>query len=407
MYWYPSGNTPFEDWFNKYIVTAVTEQDPTGGGVSDTISTSYTPVGSPAWHYNDNPLTPSGQRTWDDWRGYQGMKVTTGTGPNDSVTETDYTFFRGMDGDTLPSGTRSATLTDSRGDAPVTDLDQYAGMVYETVVYDGAGSGKVVTDTISDPWSSAATATHVLSGGLPSQQALHTGAADTRTYTPLASGSTRETETDYTHDSYGRVTQTNDQGDTSTTADDLCTTVSYADNTTAWILDAPDETSTVSVNCATTPVLPADAISDTRTYYDGSSTFGAAPTVGNPTMVQKVTGYTGSTPTWSTMSTVAGADEYGRTLSSTDADGRKTTISYTPATGANPTGVTVTDPLGHTTTQTYDPLRGLVLSSTDAAGYAGSTQYDALGRTTADFKPGITPRRLPTATPSPTAPRRW
>ncbi|MEU6480315.1 hypothetical protein ABZ858_26210 [Streptomyces sp. NPDC047017] len=123
-YWTPSGRTaPTKDWFNKYVVTTVTQQDPTGGGVSDDTVTTYTPVGKPAWRHDDNPLTPAGERTWNEWRGYPGMKVSTGTAP-DRRTETDYTYFRGMDGDTLPGGaTRSVTVADSRGDS-VHDLDR-------------------------------------------------------------------------------------------------------------------------------------------------------------------------------------------------------------------------------------------------------------------------------------------
>ena len=393
-YWTPStdtNGTPIEDWFNKYIVTAVSEQDPTGGGVSDTITTRYIPVGAPAWHYDDNPLTPASQRTWDDWRGYQTMQVSTGNAP-DPVTLSQYTYFRGMNGDTLPgNGTRSATVTDSRGDPAVTDLPQYAGMTYETIEYNGysgTGPGPVVSDTVTDPWTSTATATHALSG-LPSQQSFITGTADTKVYSPLAAGGTRETETDYTHDTYGRLTQTNDLGDVSTASDDTCTTTTYADNTTAWILDAPDEVKTVSVNCGANPALPADAVSDTRTFYDGSTTFGAAPTVGDPTMTQAATSYTGSTPNFATMGSKT-MDEYGRVLTSTDGDNRKTTTAYTPATGAAPTATTITDPMGHLSSATLDPLRGLPLSTTDAAGYVTSGQYDALGRTTAEFLPGIT-----------------
>ncbi|MGW1875658.1 RHS repeat-associated core domain-containing protein [Streptomyces sp. NPDC001975] len=388
-YWTPDGQTaPIQDWFNKYIVTGVTQQDPTGGGVNDTVAIHYTPVGSPAWHYDDNPLTPSDQRTWNQWRGYQGMKVTTGTAP-DPVTETDYTYFRGMDGDTLPnSGTRSVTISDSRGDTGSADLDQYAGLTYETIAYNGSGSGKIVTDTIADPWTSAATASHTVGGGLPVQHAYFTGDKRQRAYTPLSSGGTRETETDYTHDSHGRVTETDDLGDVSTPSDDLCSTTTFADNTTAWILNAPDEKTTVAVKCSATPSLPDDAVSDTRTYYDLSTTFGTAPTIGDTTMVQQATAYTGATPTFTTMATST-VDQYGRTLTATDADNRKTSTVYTPTTGAEPTSVTVTDPLTHTTITTYDALRALPLKSTDAGGYVTTEQYDALGRLTAVFKPGI------------------
>ncbi|MEZ0029597.1 hypothetical protein ABIA34_007926, partial [Kitasatospora sp. MAP12-22] len=329
-YWTPTGQTtPMLDWFNKFIVTAVTEQDPTGGSANDTVVTSYTPVGNPAWHYNDNPLTPTAQRTWDQWRGYQGMTVSTGTAP-DPVTRTQYTYFRGMNGDTLPnSGTRTATVSDSRGDPAVTDSDQFAGSTYETQEFNGSAT---VTDTITDPWTSPATATHTLTGGLPAQQAFLTGTADTKTYTPLAAGTTRTTETDYTHDAYGRVTATNDQGDTSTTTDDLCTTVSYADNTTAWILDKTAESKTVSVNCTTTPTLPANAVSDDLTFYDSSTTLGAPPTIGDATMTQHATSYTGSTPVYTTMQTTT-VDQYGRPTAAYDALARKTATAYTPATG--------------------------------------------------------------------------
>lgn len=388
-YWTPDGLTsPIKDWFNKFVVTGVTEEDPTGGGVNDTITTHYTPVGSPAWHYDDDPLTPSAERTWNQWRGYQGMKVTTGTAP-DPVTETDYTYFRGMDGDTLPGGTtRSVSVTDSRNDTPVTDRNQYAGDLYEQIVYNGSGSGKVVTDTVTDPWTSAATATHAVSGGLPSQQAFHTGSSKERVYTPLASGSTREAEATYTHDAHGRLTQTDDLGDPTVSTDNLCTTTSYADNTGAWILNAVDETLTVSQKCTDTPSFPGDAVSDTRTYYDGSTTFGAAPATGDVTMVKQAGSYSGSTPVWTTTSTTT-VDEYGRALTATDADNRKTTTAYTPSTGTEPASVQVTDPLGHVTTTTYDQRRDLPLKSTDPAGYITSGQYDALGRTTAAFSPGI------------------
>jgi RHS repeat-associated protein len=383
-YWTPTGQpSPIKDYFNKYIVNSVTEQDPTGGSGNDNITTTYTPVGSPAWHYNDDPLTASNRRTWDQWRGFGGMTVSTGASP-DPVTKTTYTYFRGMNGDTLPNnGSRSVSITDSRGDPPVTDSDQYAGMTYETQVFNGSSR---VSDTISVPWSSAATATHALTG-LPAQQAFITDTADTKVYTALVTGGEQETETEYAHDSYGRVTQVNDLGNVSTSGDDTCTTTSYADNTSLWILDKPAEVKTVSVNCSTTPTYPADAVSDSLAFYDGSTTNGAAPTVGDVTMVRKAVSYTGSTPNLITTNKYA-VDEYGRVTSATDGDGRTTITAYTPATGAEPTSVAVTDPMGYTTTTAYDPLRDLPLTVTDPAGYVTTEQYNALGQLTAVYKPG-------------------
>jgi YD repeat-containing protein len=144
---------------------------------------------------------------------------------------------------------------------------------------------------------------------------------------------------------------------------------------------------TVSVNCSATPSYPADAVSDTQTFYDGSTTLGAVPTVGDATMVQKAASYSGSIPNLITTSKRT-VDEYGRVLSVTDGDGRVTTTAYTPAAGAEPTSETVTDPMNHTTTTTYDPLRDLPLTITDPAGYVTTKQYDALGQLTAVYQPG-------------------
>ncbi len=391
-YWTPAGQpSPIKDWFNKFVVSSVTEGDGTGGGLP--VVTSYT-YASPAWHYDDDPLTPSNSRTWNSWRGYQTVREFTGQAP-DPITESQTTYFRGMDGDTLPdSGTRSAKITDSRGDPAVTDADELAGMAYEEIVYDGSG-GAVLKDTITDPWSSAVTATHDLKlTGVQNPVAHLVSAGDARVYTPLSNGSTRATEVDNTYDAYGRITKVNDLGDLATSADDKCTTTAYATNTTSWILDAPDEVSTVSVNCAAKPSLPADAVSDVRTFYDNSTTLGAAPTHGDATMVQDASSYTGSTPSFVT-ETSSTVDEYGRTLTSTDADGRTTTTAYTPTTGAAPTQATVTDPMGYVTTTLFDARRGLPTRVTDPAGYVSASGYDALGRMTAGWRPGQATTALP------------
>jgi hypothetical protein len=69
-----------------------------------------------------------------------------------------------------------------------------------------------------------------------------------------------------------------DRGDVAVTTDDRCTRTVYVDNTTTNLSSFPSRTTVTGVDCATAATLPADAVSDTRVFYDGSSTAGQAPT---------------------------------------------------------------------------------------------------------------------------------
>jgi RHS repeat-associated protein len=383
-YWSPPGVAgPVLDWFNKYAVTAVTQANTVGGGVP--VQTSYSYAGA-AWHYDDDTLTRSAQRTWDQWRGFRTVTTEAGTSP-DPVTETADTYFQGMNGDyQAGGGTSAVSLTSSRGDV-ATDSDQYAGMGFEHIAYDGAG-GAQASDKITIPWSSAATATQPQPSPLPALTAHLTGTAETKTYTPLASGATRESDAAYAHDSYGRITQQSSVPDTADPAEDTCATTTYASNTTAWLLDLPAEVTDVSVPCTTTPALPGDAVSDVLTFYDGATSLSAdTPTTGNVTKTQDATSYSGSAPVYTTESTAA-YDEYGRVLTAGNADSQTTTTAYTPATGAEPTSVSVTDPAGLLTATVYDPARDLPVQVTNPAGRVTSETYDGLGRLTAVWEPG-------------------
>jgi RHS repeat-associated protein len=381
-YWSPSATGPVLDWFNKYVVTAVTQTDTSGGAVA--VATSYSYSGA-AWHYDDDTLTRSSQRTWDQWRGFHAVTTETGTAP-DPVTQVTDTYFQGMNGDYQSNGTTSSASLSARG-VTVTDSDQFDGMLFEHTVYDGAG-GAQVSDNVTVSYTSAATATQSQPSPLPALRAFITGTAETKTFTPLVSGGTRESDLTYTHDSDGRVTSASDVPDTTDPSQTTCTTVTYAPNTSAYILNLVKENQIVSVPCGTTSSLPADAVSDTLTFYDGATSLSSdTPTTGDVTQTRLATSYSGSTPAYTT-ETTSTYDEYGRVLTGADADGRKTTTSYTPATGAEPTSITVTDPVGLVTTTAYDPARDLPVQATSPAGYITSKTYDGLGRLTSVWKPG-------------------
>jgi len=356
-YWTPPGaSSPREDWFNKYVVSAITQAN-TAGGTTQVV-TNYSYSGA-AWHYDDDTLTRSSQRTWDEWRGF--AQVTTETGnaaDSDPVTETADTYLQGMNGDYQNGNpTISASVTSQVGGVTVPDSDQFAGVDFEHIVYDGAG-GAIVTSTVTTPWTSAATATQSQPSPLPALTAYLTGTAETQTYTALASDGYREADVTYTHDSYGRVTSAASAPDA-------------ADNGSGG--DPGEDT------CS-------------QTTYDSATSTATAPSAGNLTEVQKATAFSGTSEAFTTESKDT-YDEYGRVLTALNANsiansGNPTTTAYTPATGAEPTSVKVTDPMGLATTTTYDPARDLPRTVTNPASLVTTETYDALGRLTAVWTPG-------------------
>ncbi|WP_159807147.1 polymorphic toxin-type HINT domain-containing protein [Cellulomonas citrea] len=380
--WSPEGLAqPVTEYFHKYLVSSVVQDSLDAQSLP--VETRYTYVGDPAWHYDDSPLTPPAQRTWGQFRGYETVDVTTGSTTSAQL-HTRHRYLRGMHGDHLSSGgTRSVTVDG------IVDVPRVNGFEIEQITYDGA---TVVQDETHVPWVSPATAT-----AADGTTATFSGTASSQTTTPapaLAGGS-RTTRTATSFDAtYGTPSQIDDQGDISTSADDRCTRLDYARNTTANIVGTVREAETVSVACSAGPSRPGDVVSDERTLYDGG-TFGTAPTRGLVTGTQVLSGYNGSTPTFVTTST-ATYDANGRVTSRADALGNTTTTAYTPASGGPTTSVTVTSPdpdgtgslTAHQVTTALEPARGQVASVTDANGKVTSAAYDGLGRRTAVWLPG-------------------
>ncbi|WP_265738137.1 RHS repeat-associated core domain-containing protein [Actinacidiphila epipremni] len=407
VYWTPPGQVdPQLDWFNKYLVHAVTEQDPTGG--SPPMETVYSYGGDPAWHYADDPGTPAKYRTWNQWRGYGQVDTRTGSDTT-GVTLARVSYFRGMDGDKTSTGTRNVSLTSSGGDVTVADKDEYAGQTFEARNYDGDG-GAQLSDAVTVPWESAATATQTRTkAGLGPISSHILGLARERVTTTKADGTPITDETDYTHDATtGLVLAVDDKGDLATATDDRCEKTAYAKNAAGGLLPAPRRITSLGVGCAATPAYPGDLLGDDLIFYDGA-TDSTAPVTGpaDVTKVQRAdSAAADGTPHYVTATayTLPGTntpdyDIYGRQLSQTDALGHRTVTAYTPATGAAPTQIKTTEPqvtgqsLPFTSTTTYDPARGLALSTTDVSGYTSTSTYDPLGRITAGWSPGFSQAR--------------
>jgi len=384
VYWTgsPPQPKPFLDWFQKYVVTQVVESDPTGGAADQV--TSYLYLDTPAWHFDDQDgLVKDKYKTWGEYRGYSKVRVLEGD-PSGTQSQTDYTFLRGMNGDRSDpddaTKTKTVTVTDSQG--AVTDSGPLQGFQLEEVHSDGVG-GAVVDGTVNDPWSHL-TATRVRSWGTTTADVVETGATHART--ALAAGGWRQTETDTTYTNEGLPQQVDDHGDLATATDDQCHRTTYARNDAKWMIDYESRVETVAVRCAATPNRPGDVVSDERTSYD-NQTWGTAPTKGDVTKTEKVASYSGSTPVYITDETHK-YDGYGRDVETDDAMGRRTTTTYTPATGGPVTQMAVTDNLGYVTTTTLDPARGQPVEIKDPNNKITDYGYDPLGRVTQVWLPG-------------------
>ncbi len=418
VFWTPPDYTaPFLDWFNKYAVASVSVADSTGG--SPGLFTQYTYKGGGAWHFDDNEIVKPKYRTYGQWRGYGDVITSTGQG-NDALTEAEDTYYRGMDGDTLPSGTRSVTLADSQGGQHA-DSSQLAGDSLESTVYNFTG-GPVDHSTISSYWVSAAVVTRGRPG-LPALTANATGLVESWARQAVTDGGTtlwRKTETDTSYDAgtgdaaFGLPLFVFAHGDLGVPAQQTCKAITYAPVSAAVNLAGlPAETETDAqpcggaspsgasapsagqVNALAAPVTlsrPADVISDTRTFYDSPALAGtwpqpaapawpqAAPTLGDVSVVRQASDYSGGAFSYVTKSAVV-YDSYGRPVTAYDAKGNATTTSYTTTAGLT-TGKTVTNALGQAVTTALDPEREIPISTTDANSITTTLHYDGLGRLT-------------------------
>ncbi|SER87992.1 RHS repeat-associated core domain-containing protein [Streptomyces sp. yr375] len=363
QYWTPGGAlNPVQDWFHKYLVTEVREEDL----VTDSPAkvTSYEFLGGAGWAYDDSEFTANKHRTWSQYRGYE--RVRTRQGAGDDVKQlTEHRYFRGLHGDKLPSGTRSSAVTDSESKT-YADLPQYQGQLLEQISYASDG-GPVDSATVTTPWA-VKTATRTRAGTTPLEAWM--SRPETARTRERVKGDTWRTSTETTkYDGYGLPYEVEEKTPGGKVR---CSTVSYARNTTAHLIESESRERTTLGACGTTG---GEVVEDTRTLYDNLA-FGAAPTKGLPTEVQELNA-TGDG--YITIDRTA-YDIHGRETTTWDADNRKTSVEYTPTTVARPTKTVATDPLLHTDTTVFDDVRGLPLTETDANGKSSTMEYDPLGR---------------------------
>ncbi|MFJ2191223.1 RHS repeat-associated core domain-containing protein [Kitasatospora sp. NPDC087861] len=419
--WYLPGQSskdPVNDWFNKPLVQTVTEQDVTGASpLVKTTEYSYD-AGGAAWHRNDAEFVDPKTRTWDQFRGYQSVTITTGSAFTGEAPKTQQkvTYLRGMDGDYLADNKQRSVQVANPLGGSVPDDNWRSGQVLATEVFDQTGGAvQSVSGSIASPAPGEVSAKHAQSAGAPMIYARYADSQSIAvTKATLADGSPRTTTVvTTTEPKFGnRVIKVDDKGDGTAATPETCMTTRYADQGATQLLGLAIEQITIQGPCGPAPTA-ANTISGSRTLYDGKA-FGSAGTVGDPTSSQVLDHFDQSGNPVYVHTTSATFDAYGRGLTSATTDGSTynrdgsqlsgpsvtpavTTVARTPASGALPTELRTTGPMGAgwTTTVTQDPARGSPLTSTDINGRVTTAQYDALGRITAVWAPDRPTGELP------------
>lgn len=372
-----------KEYFRKYVVTQVDVDE--GHQLAPTRTTTYTYVGDPAWHFDDNELVREKLRTYAQFRGYRTVQTRTGSpnatthGVPDKWTLSTATYLRGMGG----------TVADSLGDEH-SNADEFADALLETRTFLG-DSATVVEGTIKN-WGIVKTTAIDPRAGLPDLTARIVRSNQSRKVSYPAAGGTKLATTTSIFDDRGRAIRVSETG---TDVNPRCTYTDYAEppeGSTLWVLSKPAEVKSTDEVCS--PIgTPGNVTSHSKYFYDNSDVLGVIPDggAGLNTKTLKAVNSSGrfarATATY---------DAHGRAISTTafaasgDTSGRTIETTYAPPIGGPVTKVTVKNPLNQTTITDLAPGRGAPTRSEDIAGLVTSATYDPLGRVTAVWTPGQT-----------------
>ncbi|MEE6263554.1 polymorphic toxin-type HINT domain-containing protein [Plantactinospora sonchi] len=393
VYWTPDGySEPKLDWFHRYVVTEISEIDRTADQPAKTTRYAYSTEGggvAALWGYDDSEFTKKKHRTYGQWRGYSQVTTMVGEPGRGVPLTTRKRFYRGLDGQPMPDGTRRAVQVTDSEKGQHRDHPALAGFPLEEAKLDGS---TIVESTTTQYWTRE-TAARRHTGG--TDRAYLGGPSVQKTRKLLAPGHWARTETVTTYDDEGQPLTVSELGDTARSGDETCTRTTYVRNQDRWIRQAVSRVEKVAKACTATTARPADVVSDVRTYHDGSSVHGATPTRGLVTWEETLDSWDGG-PRYATTKR-ASYDELGRVTSETDARGGVTRTTYTPA-GPGPVTQTVTrNPLDHEVTTYQQPAWAEPTAVVDANDKRTDLAHDPLGRLTRVWLPG---RSKSTETPN-------
>ncbi len=359
----------YESWsrFFKQLAVKVVERDMVGA--SPDMVHQYEFLGKPRWTKPVQFAEPGQAPPASEWRGYAQVRTIDGAGSDPSAYTVSTRTYLGGTGE---------TVTDFDGGTVVDKPILQGNVLQEQSWKMTTLSPRAYTEVDSTRYEYTIQTTGNGPGTMDPGLVLQTRE---RSRDKITGGAWRYTDEKTGYNADGLPNKVNDYGQDGVTTDNTCTTTTYARNADAgqWLLDFPSVVEERSGDDCVAGAL----IGKTITLYDlGTDPAANKPSDGNPTEVR-------SYANASTISTAkATYDEYGRQLTSVDPLGKTTSTTYTPPVGWPATGVTTTNSLGHTVTARLSHVLGEAVAVTDANGKTTEIDYDALGRTTALWKPG-------------------
>ncbi|MDG4822943.1 RHS repeat-associated core domain-containing protein [Asanoa sp. WMMD1127] len=363
--------------FHKYLVSSVTELP----GDGTLLTTAYNYEGDPAWAFDSSAFArDEDEFGWSAWRGYGTATITRGDA------KTRLRIFRGWDQDPIlkkdgddwvPLEKRDVTVTTFDGQTSFRDHRALAGKTLEEEQYGtrADGSGKVLQ---SRRYGYERRTTHQAEDYLYAAEWV--GQTSTMETVHASATASRQRRSTTTYNAHFQPTSVHEEGWLDTGGDERCTITTYADNPALGMFNYPAVNKRVAGGCDSATVLTL-----AETYYDGSTTLGAAPQRGNPTR-QRTQVEAGR---WSVVATEY--DALGRATRVTDPTGAVSTTAYAVAAGGKSAHAavrtTITNALGHTATTEWHPQFGVPKREVDVNGRITDYSYDEFGRLTAVWLP--------------------
>lgn len=195
----------------------------------------------------------------------------------------------------------------------------------------------------------------------------------------------KQTRARFEYDAYGNLTRTVEEGDTSVVGDERTTVTEYRYHPFKWIMSKPKKVQLLD--------SVGQVVSQRSFVYDDQGLMGFLSTKG--LLKEEIQWLDLNALVQNQPTTRFTYDTYGNLATVTDPLGRTTTNSYD--TVSHTFLETVANALGHTVRHTYDPRSGLITATTDPNNQTTRFKYDFLGRITtvigsldSDTLPGVT-----------------